>query len=171
MNSKSDDEEGISKLEGIATIITKNAAHSDKETVRWKQGAWEDGRGGSWAYLFPGTHQGHNYIWSTHSENNLMTSETALAGHSWRYKGKKNHIEKGKKGRDMVGNKITVWWPTVGRTSRVPLEEWGIRPHIGYPPPWGSVPGRWAPIIFGFETQWGLTLGELEGYRKLGLCY
>lgn len=81
MNNKLDDEEGISKLEGIATIITKNATQSDKEQDETKEL-------GKMAEKDPELTSSHGHIKATttfgptHSENNLKTSETALAGHS-----------------------------------------------------------------------------------------
>lgn len=41
---------------------------------------------------------------------------------------------------------------------------------MGHPLPWGSVPGRWDPIMSGFENEQGLNLKELEGYMKWRLC-
>lgn len=82
MNGKLDDEEGIGKLEDTATIITKNAAQSDKEIGDESKELGEMAEEGPELT----SSQGHIKATTTFgpmcSENSLRTGETALTGHS-----------------------------------------------------------------------------------------
>lgn len=44
-----------------------------------------------------------------------------------------------------------------------------IKPHTRHPWHWGLILGRQLLITPGFENQWALTPGKLEGNRKLSL--
>ena len=52
------------------------------------------------------------------------------------------------------------------QTAKVFSEERGVQAPHQAPKLRGSALGRQAPIMSGFENQWGLCLGQLEGYGK-----
>lgn len=101
---------------------------------------------------------------TTHSDNDLNTSRAAIPQ-------LKIEREKGGRGRDMVKNQtpgiVTHKWNGCHRQKVLP-EKQGFQCCIRRPLPWGCALWRWATIMSGVENQWGLTLGEPEGYRKTG---
>lgn len=69
-----------------------------------------------------------------------------------------------------------VWQLTTRRditgVEVLPEEQGDQAPHQVPPAPclpWGSAPGRQAPITFGFDNQQDFTPAEPECYRKLRL--
>ena len=73
--------------------------------------------------------------------------------------------------RDAVYSESTsaLWRPTSKRdvtTIEGLPEKWGIQAPHGAPQPEGLAPGRWAPVMPGYENQQGLCLGEMEGCGK-----
>lgn len=126
---------------------------------------------GKWSMEIPEFTSCHGHTQVTITYKAMLWMPWKLAVHSIL----KSHIAKGKKGRDVVrvGTKYPVQCPTSKRdvTKTISKRVWRLKseefkPHSGYPLTWVSAPGRQAPIASGFENQWGLILGEAEGYRK-----
>lgn len=119
--------------------------------------------GESWAYLLPQTHQAFTYIYS----NSLrMPSRLEQLFHRQSYKGKATSKRTGGVETQFLQDPYLQHNNTqeggLSQPQRPSLRSKGFKPHIGHLHPEGPAPGNESLI----ENQWGLTLGELEGYRK-----
>lgn len=119
--------------------------------------------GESWAYLLPQTHQGFNYIY-----DNSLRMPSRLEEQLFYKDTKEKQHEEGQEGRRHS------FYVTHTSSTTIHQQE-GY--HSPRDPPWqarGSSPTLGSSALIGLaprnesliENQWGLMLGELEGYRK-----